>query len=320
MSYLEALVADTIDGLLAGSRRAAIWGDVADCVTVIGALERAGFLDKIACVVVPSNSSACAPFDIPLVKETDITNVDFDLLVVASDAAKEDVLRRFVALDMRMPRVIARGSGHYEFRDPLYGQTVISLPVKSKAGGYPQMLVHIYQCLRSIVRRRLQGSIAELGVLHGGTTVFMARALKAMEYPLPIIGFDTFAGFPPRRSVLDLFDDPAYSAADFDTVRAYCAPYPIELVRGDIAEVTRQRLRDTSLVLTFVDTDNYSAVRDVLPDVWENTVPGGFVAFDHYYSPSWDRTTGERMAADEVLGNRPDAFNLHATGIFTKLL
>lgn len=193
-----------------------------------------------------------------------------------------------------------------------------SLPVKSKAGGYPQMLIHLYQCVQSIVARGLGGAILELGVLHGGTTVFLARALQAMDYQLRIIGIDTFAGFPQRESVLDLFDDPSY-AADYETVRAYCAPYAIELVRGDIATATPPVIREAPLALTFVDTDNYSAVSKVLPQIWDQTIPGGFVAFDHYYSPAWDRTTGERIAAQETLGKKVDAFNLHATGIFTKL-
>jgi hypothetical protein len=100
-------------------------------------------------------------------------------------------------------------------------------------------------------------------------------------------------------------------------VKAYCAPYNIELVKGDIAE-TYLRVRDTPLALTFFDADNYSTARTALPLCYEQTVPGGILAFDHYHSPNWVRTIGERIAIKEVLGTR-SVFNLHGTGIFIKI-
>lgn len=319
MTFVETVVSDALHALISGHTRALIWELTTETLEIMDHLARAGFRHAIVGIVVPDAYSGPRPFDLALVPEKDVATVDFDLLIVATDEAKEDALRRYVAVDNRLPTVIARGNAHYAFRDPLYERVVQSLPVKSKAGGYPNMLVHIFQCLRSVALRRLEGAVVELGVLHGGTTVFMARALEQLDYPLRIVGFDTFSGFPSRRSALDLFADRSYAIADYEVVRAYCAPYPIELVQGDIATVAAAALRDRPLVFTFVDTDNYSAVRSVLPQIWEQTVVGGFVAFDHFFSPSWDLTVGERMAADEILGDRPDAFNLHGSGIFTKL-
>lgn len=131
-----------------------------------------------------------------------------------------------------------------------------------------------------------------------------------------IYGFDTFSGFPPPASGLDLFSEAKYSVADFDTVRRYCEPYPIDLVRGDIVE-THQMLRDVPLALCFFDADNYTPARAALPICAEQLVPGGVLAFDHYYSPGWGRTIGEKIAADEVISSG-DFFQLHGTGIFLK--
>lgn len=319
MTFVETVLQDSVRALTSNCKQALIWGLTADCTEIVAGLARAGFLHAVVGIAVPDGYEGPSPFNVPLVPESRVNTIEFDLLIVATDDAKEDALRRFVTLDQRLPAVIARGSAHYAFRDPDFEQLVQSLPVRSKAGGYPNMLLHIFQCLRSIAMRRLKGVVVELGVFNGGTTVFMARALQRFGYPLPIIGFDTFSGFPARRSAFDLFADRSYTVADYEVVRAYCAPYPIELVQGDIATVAAEKLRDTQLVFTFVDTDNYSAVRAVLPQVWDQTVVGGFIAFDHYFSPTWDLTVGERMAADEVLGERPDAFNLHGSGIFVKL-
>jgi hypothetical protein len=76
--------------------------------------------------------------------------------------------------------------------------------------------------------------------------------------------------------------------------------YPnIRLIIGDIAK-TYKTLEGHRLILTFFDTDNYSATRQALPLCAELTVHGGVIAFDHYYSPTWPTTIGERLAAKGV--------------------
>jgi O-methyltransferase len=178
-------------------------------------------------------------------------------------------------------------------------------------------LVHLYQALRYISARKLQGAIAEFGVFQGGTTVFMAKVLQHFGSQSRIYGFDTFAGFPPRKHALDLYSDAKCEFPHYDVVKAYCYPYNIELVKGDISETYRQ-LNGIPLALTFFDADNYSTARSALPLCYEQTVPGGILAFDHYYSPNWVRTIGERIAIKEVLSTL-DVLNLHGTGVFIKV-
>jgi hypothetical protein len=180
------------------------------------------------------------------------------------------------------------------------------------------MLVHLYQAMRMIAARGLCGDIAEFGVYKGGTITFLARCALGLRLSCVIYGFDTFAGFPPRRSVLDAHDDPEDEYFGEVAVRAHCSLYEsIQLVTGEISE-TCQVLEGYRLVLTFFDTDNYSGTRAALPLCAEITVPGGVIAFDHYFSPAWPTTFGERIAANEVLGGQ-EWFNLHGTGIFLKV-
>jgi len=216
-----------------------------------------------------------------------------------------------------VPQVFIFGIGNYEFRDPVFHKLVESSYVRSHAGGYPEMLTHLYQCLRMLVSRDVRGDVAEFGVHKGGTTTFLVRCLLELGHDGTVYGFDTFNGFPPPRTILDAHNAPSDEFADEKSVRAQCELFPnIALIRGDTYE-TYLLLEDRELILSFFDTDNYSATRKALPLCARQTVPGGVIAFDHYYSPSRPTTLGERVAANEVFGGS-DWLNLHGTGIFLK--
>jgi hypothetical protein len=47
-----------------------------------------------------------------------------------------------------------------------------------------------------------------------------------------VIGFDTFGGFPPRRSPLDMYDHPDCDFTDQAAVRRYLDRRDIEIVAG----------------------------------------------------------------------------------------
>ena len=129
---------------------------------------------------------------------------------------------------------------------------------------------------------------------------------------------DSWAGFPPRRSVLDLYEHPRCVFTDLEAVRAYVEPFGVKLIAGDISDTYRQ-LEGVPLLLAFFDTDNYSPARAALELCADQLVVGGSIVFDHVATvPDYIDTLGERMAAYEVLGAR--AFlHLHGTGVFTKL-
>lgn len=70
------------------------------------------------------------------------------------------------------------------------------------------------------------------------------------------------------------------------------------------------------LVLTFMDTDNYSPAQAALRIVRERTVVGGAIVFDHFTGADRFRyTLGERIAG-RVLLDDSRYFHLHDTGVF----
>jgi hypothetical protein len=175
--------------------------------------------------------------DWTVIQPSEIGSIAPRFLMIGLDEEKEEALRAFARHSTAAPEVLMAGTENYEFRDSTFDRLVRESYVKSHAGGYSNMLVHLYQCLRYILQRGLQGDVAEFGVYKAGTTSFIARCLKEFDHNATVFGFDTFAGFPKRRSVLDTHADPEDEYLDQPTVQAQCDRYPnIRLIAGDIAE------------------------------------------------------------------------------------
>ena len=318
---LDSLLADTLAAITLRQRRSlALLGYSELTHQLLGALNAQGCEALITGVFDPRSRCQGAGIGSHIVAPVEmLLGRDVDLVCVCADDDKEDVLRAYAELTPEpIPEVILVGDGHFAFRDPLFDSLTEKKLVKSTATGSPNTLIHLYQCLRSATKLGAHGTIVEFGMYKGGTTVMLAKMAAALELDSRVIGFDAFAGFPGRRSVLDLYADPVCEFTNFEEVRRYCEPHGIEIVAGDINE-TYHRLKGVPLLLSFFDTDNYSPTKAALPLCIEQTVRGGSIVFDHVYSTEECRyTLGERIAACELLDDTR-FFHLHATGVFTRI-
>jgi len=317
--FLDSVWEQTVDAIVGGASALVLWGFNQAAVELIHRLDERGLLHLVRGIVDGNPAVQGTRLkNVSVVPPSEVKNLDLDVLIVMTDARKEEALRSFAGIDVRMPRVIVSGTGHLQFHDELFEQVLASLLAPSHAFGYPTMLIHIYQSLQYLARLRMRGAVAEFGVYKGGTTVFIAKVLNALGVDAKLYAFDTFAGFPARRSVLDLFSDQRDTFPDSEAVARACEPYHVEFVAGDISETFRV-LEGIPLMFSFFDTDNYSPTKAALETCYRHTVPGGILAFDHYFCDErWLYTVGERMAIREVL-NREDVFNLHGTGIFIRI-
>jgi len=307
-----------LEEFLAGSRRFLLWGFNAVCVKLIPELQHFGLLEHISGIIdKDAANQALTSFPLPIFAPSRLPELPMDTLVVLEDEGKEQVLKEFMTLDRRMPKIILAGAGHFAFDDRTFIDLLKSNPVSSKAGGYPNMRTHIYQCLTHLVRSGKRGAIIEFGAYRCGTTIFIARLLKQLDRSERIIAFDTFGAYPPKRHTLDIFSSRKCECPDFNEVKAQCDKFGIELIKGDIYE-TVEAIRGLPLMFTFFDTDNYSPTKAALELCYEQTIDGGVLAFDHFFSEKWIETIGERMAVKEVLSSKP-LLNLHGTGIFLKV-
>lgn len=239
------------------------------------------------------------------------------VLIVAADSDKEDVLLAAVPFVVGLPKVVLAGYGHFEFRDPAYFALMADLDEPSLANGYPNSRIHLYQCLANAARLGLEGSVVEFGMFRGGTTMFLSRVVEEFGMSWPVIGFDTFSGFPPKEALFDMYDHEDLSAVDLDEVREYLAGRDVRIVPGDLRS-TVSHLEHTPIVLAFVDTDNYTPASAAIGAIADLVVSGGAIVFDHVTGIDRFRyTLGERLAAHQLFED-PRYFNLFGTGVFVR--
>lgn len=297
----------------------------AHCVGILGLTDVAlrlldglavsGFIDAVDGIFTLAAEELSIIPRVPVVPMERLQYASPDVLVVASDEDKQDLLLAALPHIQGTPKVLVAGYGHLDFRDRVYDEERAQLLVPSLANGYPNSLPHLYQCLVNAARLGLRGVVAEFGIFKGGTTMFLSRVIERLDVDWPVIGFDSFAGFPPRRSPLDMYDHPDCVFTGLKAVRRYLDGRNVEIIAGDIVQ-TATRLEAEDVVLSFVDTDNYSSACAALAVVQERTVVGGAIVFDHFTGVDRFRyTIGERIAGLPLLDD-PRYFNLHGTGMF----
>jgi len=309
------LIEDTERELLAGAGPAGVLGLTPVTLRLMASMAASGLARAIEAVYAPATHTACPPLAVPVRPLDALTEAKCGVLVVAADAEKEDLLCAALPFISGTPKVIVAGYGHLGFRDGAFDEEQAQLLLPSLANGYPHCLVHLYQCLVNAARLGLCGVVAEFGMFKGGTTMFLSRVIERLGANWPVIGFDTFGGFPPPRSPLDMYDHPDCVFTDLAAVRRYLDGRDIEIIAGDIAD-TCTRLEGEDLVLSFIDTDNYTPAKAALDVARARTVAGGAIVFDHFTGTSRFRyTLGERIAG-RVLLDDPRWFHLHGTGVF----
>ena len=246
-----------------------------------------------------------------------LRDVEPDVAILCMDEGKEDTLISLEGLLAVETTIRFAGQQQYEFQDPIYREVRRTAHVESWATGYPDTVIHIFECLQNAARLGLKGKVVEFGMFRGGTTKLIARFIEELGCDWPVIGFDTFDGFPAKRSLFDMYSHPDCIWRDVESVRRYVAGHDIEIVEGDIVQ-TISRLEGEPIVLAFVDTDNFTPARAVVDALREQVVVGGAFVFDHYTGRMRHRyTLGERIAA-RTLAEDKRYFNLHNTGVFLR--
>lgn len=308
------LLGDVEREVLEGARSVGILGLTTTTLRIVESLGRSGLLAMVEAVY-SAEAGSSPKLAVPVRAFAELDGSSHTLLVVASDEDKEDLLLAALPYIKGTPKVIVAGYGHLAFRDPVFRQELTQLLVPSLANGYPDTLTHLYQCLVNAARLNLQGVVAEFGMFKGGTTMFLSRVIEKLGRDWRVIGFDTFGGFPPRRSPLDMYDHPDCVFTDLPAVRRYLDGRKVTIVAGDIVETSSQLVHE-NLVLSFIDTDNYTSATAALKVVQERTVVGGAIVFDHFTGTDRFRyTLGERIAGSVLLED-PRYFHLHNTGVF----
>ncbi len=154
-----------------------------------------------------------------------------------------------------------------------------------------------------IVRERLYGDVAELGVYKGNTAVILAdlaRRIGSTAYLL-----DTFAGF----AASDLQGVDANKRFEFgDTslpqVQNLVGTENVRWVTGLFPGTADQLPPDARFCLVHIDCDLYAPFKSALAFFYDRLVPGGFMVMHDYSSLHWD---GAQRAVDEFFSKRTES-------------
>jgi hypothetical protein len=322
---LSKLVEDATHEVLGNGRRIRVLGLSEVTSRFLDAMAAAGILNRVTGVHVPDPPVSLI-HGVPVRPMLHLRDLAIDeVIVVAADSRKEGLLRdakHYIEMSVNpTPKVIVTGYGHYKFSDLLFHELRINMLVESLANGHPNNLTHIYQCLQNAAKLGLKGLVTEFGMYQGGTTMFISRAIEALGADWQVYGFDNFAGFPPKKSMFDMYDDPGCAFASFEDVSSYLSNRSnVTIVAGDICQTAKKTIGNKPLVVSFVDTDNYTASLAGAQVAMKNTVLNGAVIFDHVAGTNRFRyTLGELMAArDSGIMDSPDWFHLYDTGVFLR--
>jgi len=169
-------------------------------------------------------------------------------------------------------------------------------------------------------------SYVECGVFKGNTFLTIAAFLEQEGITFPMIGHDSFEGFPADTALSfdepyafqDLYDSGKITLehlekakektnnftrrdhletdyfVEVDNVFKKCSDFNnVELVVGDFLETLPQFRGDIAVL--FIDCDLYLSYLYCLQVLYQHVVPGGVIVFDEYYSLKYP---GPRLAVD----------------------
>lgn len=150
----------------------------------------------------------------------------------------------------------------------------------------PAQLCFLCQCLEDT--RGVPGTVLEVGCWKGGTTIFLAKYLRAQRIDRSYYAIDTFAGFTAAdidyeaktrgkdRRLFNYFS--ANSQAWFDaTMRRNGVPE----VRSVTADVNQYDLRTLGPVaFCLLDVDLFRPILKSLRELYEALSPGGIIVVD----------------------------------------
>ncbi len=180
--------------------------------------------------------------------------------------------------------------------DPLWLQANEAMDGRSIV--QPGRLLNLFLIL-TLYWEPLKGShVVEFGSYRGGSALFLATVLKAVDPSARIHALDTFHGMPHCDGAIDAHHGGDFADADLEGLvarRDALGLDNLELHKGFFEDTFPAVAASTpGFGLAHVDADIYSACRYAADAVWPHMRPGGYVVFD-------DATTASCLGATQVV-------------------
>jgi len=151
---------------------------------------------------------------------------------------------------------------------------------------------NIEDLIRQVLAENIPGHFLEAGVWRGGACIFarLLLDLLAPDQDRLVYAADSFAGLPLSDHEADQpypFHLDSLLACPLDQVRAHFEHFDIDpdkktrFVKGMFAD-SLPGLQTDGLAILRADGDLYVSTRDILDNLYEQVVPGGFVIIDDF--------------------------------------
>lgn len=161
---------------------------------------------------------------------------------------------------------------------------------------------HLWSVLETIKKENIPGDLVETGVYKGGTSLIMAEANKVLKLGKTLWCCDSFEGCPdPSETRIGAHHNESHGKGDFTCSQEIVEnnfkifellDENVKFVKGWF-EDTMPTLPVTNIALLRFDGDLYSSTLDVLNNLYDKVVPGGFIIIDDYCLPACEDAVTE---------------------------
>jgi hypothetical protein len=173
---------------------------------------------------------------------------------------------------------------------------------KANCGDLPRLYLLLLNIAR-VIREKVPGDLAEIGIYQGNTARILAEAARSSGRHLYL--FDTFEGFhsqdlrgPHRAGVPGHFGD-----TSLETVKAFVSTHGVEYIVGRFPESLTQRPMPRQFSVVHLDCDLHDPMLAGLTFFYPRLSPGGLLILHDYSSGHW---TGGCQAIDAFMADKPE--------------
>jgi O-methyltransferase len=153
-------------------------------------------------------------------------------------------------------------------------------------------------------------AVAEVGSYKGGSSKFIAEALRTLGRSPRFYVCDTFAGHARVDPKIDgVSDDDGFKDTSAESVAAYLADYPnVQIVVGDIFESSARLADETAFGFVHIDVDVYPPTAFCLNFFSTRLAPGAWMVVDDYGVVT---CPGAQKAVDDFVRDNPAFSKVH---------
>ncbi|PHM36573.1 TylF/MycF/NovP-related O-methyltransferase [Xenorhabdus innexi] len=174
-----------------------------------------------------------------------------------------------------------------------------------------EALSNIRFAVETVHRENIEGDLLDCGVLRGGTSIYMAGALKYLSSSRKVYVADSFSGLPSPSAKDGMFINqfwhrfakhlPLYNLdclATIDDVKENFHRYgllseSVVFTKGWFADTLPCLPDEARFSVIRIDADWYSSTLDVLNNTYHKLSENGFIIIDDYHLPGCQNAVDE---------------------------